>query len=60
MNSAFLPSWYTTQDELDPEPNRTLIEIPEQLRGVEHYIGVIRWWLPLALELRPVKVFPCG
>ena len=31
-----------------------------ELTGVEHYIGMIRWWLPLALELRPVKVFPCG
>ena len=27
-----MPAYPTTQDELDPEPHRTLIEIPEQLQ----------------------------
>ena len=29
-----------------------------ELTGVEHYIGMIRWWLTLALELSRSKSSP--
>jgi hypothetical protein len=31
-----------------------------ELTEAEHYNGMTKWWLPLALELKPVKVFLCG
>jgi hypothetical protein len=30
------------------------------LTEAEHCTGMTKWWLPLALELKPVKVFLCG
>jgi hypothetical protein len=30
------------------------------LSAAEHYTGMTKWWLPLALKLKPVKVFLCG
>lgn len=31
-----------------------------ELSGDEHHARMIKWWLPLALKLKPVKVFLCG